>query len=189
MTSKRLVAMGMGVGLLAGTGAALVVNLPGGAGASGLPAFVMQDDGPVTTDDTIAIDDTRPEPGDRLRDLLAPLVEDGTLTEEQLDAIVAEIQAHRPVGPDGEMHRPGRWRGRGGHGGEVLATAAEVIGVSVDDLRTALRDGQTLADVAQANGVDPQAVIDALVAQAEARITTMVNEGPQRFAPGDDADG
>lgn len=186
MTSKRLVAMGLGVGLLAGSGAALVVNLPSGVGALGGPAVVSQEDG-TTTDDAATTDDARPEPGDRLRDLLAPLVDDGTLTEAQVDAIVAQILQHRPERPGrpGGPDRPGGWHR---HRGEGLSTAAEVIGISVEDLVAALREGQTIAEVAQANGVDPQTVIDALVAEAEARITTFVNEGPQRPAT-DEADG
>jgi hypothetical protein len=178
MTSKRFAALGLGLGLLAGTGAALVVNLPGGVGASSRPAVVTQDDG-TTTDDPVTADDARPAPGDRLRDLLAPLVDDGTLTEEQVDAIIDQVQAHRPAGPHGGMPGRGGWRG---HRGERLTTAAEVIGIDVEELRSALRGGQTIAEVAEANGVDPQAVIDALVDEAEARITTMVNEGPHRVA-------
>ena len=39
-----------------------------------------------------------------------------------------------------------------------------------DELRDALRDGTTLAELATQNGVEPQAVIDALVAEATERI-------------------
>ena len=53
----------------------------------------------------------------------------------------------------GPRSAPGsRWRPR-----------PTTIGISEDDLRAALQDGQTLAEVATANGVEPQAVIDALV--------------------------
>lgn len=177
MTHTRLAAIGLGVGLLAGTAAGLVVNVPGGAGASDPAVFVTQD-GDTTTPTTTAPEDLRPEPGDRLRDLLAPLVDDGTLTAEQVDAIVATVRAHRPDGPRGGWHgHHGRPFGRDRFPG--LSTAADVIGIDVDELRSALRDGQTVAEIAQANGVDPQEVIDALVAEAEARITALVNEGPQ----------
>lgn len=186
MTSKRLAAIGLGVGLLAGSGAALVVNLPGGAGASSGPVVVSSDDATATTDTTAP--GSWGEPGDRMRDLLAPLVADGTLTDEQVEAIIDEIQSRRPAGPPDGRHGPGGWRGHRG-AGPVLSTAAEVIGISADDLRAALAEGQTLAEVAQANGVDPQRVIDALVAEAEQRITTMVNEGPQHLVPGDETGG
>ncbi|MGE3621880.1 MAG: hypothetical protein AB7L84_15605 [Acidimicrobiia bacterium] len=61
--------------------------------------------------------------------------------------------------------------------GIALDAAAEALGISEDDLRTALRDGQSLAEVAEANGVDRQAVVDALVAQAEARLDDAVADG------------
>ena len=44
-----------------------------------------------------------------------------------------------------------------------LAVAAKAIGITEADLRTALQSGKTMADVAKANNVDPQKVIDALV--------------------------
>jgi uncharacterized protein YidB (DUF937 family) len=57
----------------------------------------------------------------------------------------------------------------------AIRTAAEAIGIEADELRDALRDGQTIAQVAEANGVDPQDVIDALVARSTERITKVVN--------------
>jgi hypothetical protein len=74
------------------------------------------------------------------------------------------------------------------HGGELdrdlrrhpgrpvaLHTIADTIGISTDDLRGALRDGQTVAQVADANGTHPQDVIDALTTRATQRITKVVN--------------
>jgi prolyl-tRNA editing enzyme YbaK/EbsC (Cys-tRNA(Pro) deacylase) len=57
----------------------------------------------------------------------------------------------------------------------AIRTAAEAIGMDTDELRAALRDGQTIAQVAEAHGVDPQDVIDALVARSTERITKLVN--------------
>jgi prolyl-tRNA editing enzyme YbaK/EbsC (Cys-tRNA(Pro) deacylase) len=57
----------------------------------------------------------------------------------------------------------------------AIRTAAEAIGIDADELRAALRDGQTIAQVADANGVDPQDVIDALVVRSTERITKVVN--------------
>jgi DNA-directed RNA polymerase specialized sigma subunit len=57
----------------------------------------------------------------------------------------------------------------------ALRTVAETIGISTDDLRGALHDGQTIAQVAEANGTDPQDVIDALTTRATQRITKLVN--------------
>jgi ribosomal protein S20 len=74
-------------------------------------------------------------------------------------------------GPPAESDRP-----RGGHGPKLDA-AAQALGLSVDDLRTRLREGNTIAQVAQAQGVDVQTVIDAMVAAANAHIDQEVQEG------------
>jgi transposase-like protein len=54
-----------------------------------------------------------------------------------------------------------------------VAVAAKTIGISPADLRTAVKGGQTVAQVAQAHKVDPQTVITAVVndltAKAQAR--------------------
>jgi uncharacterized protein YidB (DUF937 family) len=68
-----------------------------------------------------------------------------------------------------------------GHRGEVLATAAEALGMSEDDLRSALEDGQSIAQVAEAQGVDVQTVIDALVAQATERLDEIEANLPDRM--------
>ena len=43
-----------------------------------------------------------------------------------------------------------------------------------DSLQTALRDGQSIADIAAANGVDVQGIIDSMVDAANARIDEAV---------------
>ena len=70
--------------------------------------------------------------------------------------------------------------GRGPHGGMHrldLSVAASTIGVSEADLKTALQSGQSIADVANAHGVDPQTVIDALVADAQQHLADDVSSG------------
>jgi ribosomal protein S20 len=74
-------------------------------------------------------------------------------------------------GPPAESGRP-----PGGHGPKLEA-AARALNLSEDDLRAQLRDGETIAQVAQAQGVDVQTVIDAMVAEATARIDQAVQEG------------
>lgn len=130
---------------------------------------------------------------------LAPLIEDGTLSEADALA-VAETLA------DGFGPRPGLRRPLA-HG---LATAAEVLGMEVEDLAARLREGATLAEIAgdQAgaliaalvaeveehlaraveNGRITQEEADERAAEAEERITTFVEEGPPEhprgFGPG-----
>jgi hypothetical protein len=53
--------------------------------------------------------------------------------------------------------------GRGGHYSEAgLAAAAEMLGMTVDDLRAQLRAGESLADLAEEAGVDLQALLDTI---------------------------
>ena len=66
---------------------------------------------------------------------------------------------------------------RGNRGGCNLETAAEAIGIEEADLRAALEDGDTIADVAEANGVSADDVIDALVDAKADRIAEKVEEG------------
>ena len=47
---------------------------------------------------------------------------------------------------------------------ELAAVVADTIGIPVEDLVAALKDGQSIAQVAEANDVERQAVVDALVA-------------------------
>lgn len=78
---------------------------------------------------------------------------------------------------------PRGFRGGPGHGGPGmmrgagLDVAASTIGVTVDELRAALESGQSIADVANAHGVDPQTVIDAMVADAKTHLADEVTEG------------
>ncbi|MFL6205645.1 MAG: hypothetical protein ACJ739_09875 [Acidimicrobiales bacterium] len=71
----------------------------------------------------------------------------------------------------------GRGHGGRGHFGAGLDAAASAIGIESEELRTALRDGSTIAEVAQAHSVDVQTVIDALVADAEKAIDQAVTDG------------
>ena len=71
--------------------------------------------------------------------------------------------------------------GRGRHHGPKLEAAAQAIGISVDELRGALQNGQTVAQVAQAHNVSVDTVVDAMVADAREHITAFVNgERPER---------
>ena len=60
---------------------------------------------------------------------------------------------------------------------DPFARAAELIGMDVEALWEAVDSGQSIADVATANGVEPQTIIDALVAEEEALIAEMVAAG------------
>jgi len=87
-------------------------------------------------------------------------------------------------GPDGDHRGPGKdgdYRGPGGFGhNEAVSDAsvvAKAIGITEADLNTALQNGQTIADVAKANNVDTQKVIDALVQDGLDELAAKVTAG------------
>jgi hypothetical protein len=119
--------------------------------------------------------------------------ERGVDVQAVIDALVAdaterleEIEAALPDRMTDLVNRTGwgeRGPGRPGHHHPgivrhlALDTAAEVLGLTVDELRTELEGGATLAEVAEANDVDVQALIDALVAEATERLDEAVADG------------
>ncbi len=72
-----------------------------------------------------------------------------------------------------------------GAGREVAAAAAEALGISEDELRTAAQEGTSLAQLAEREGVATSAVVDAMVAAAEAHLTEEVTEGELTRAEAD----
>ena len=101
-----------------------------------------------------------------------------------------------PGGPGGPLHPggperpdvPGRVdRGPGGPRLRLIdpELIAATIGIDVDVLAEELRSGATIAEIAEANGVDPQTVIDALVAEYTERVTDWI-AGDQSTPDADD---
>ena len=196
--ARKWIVAGVSAGALAGGVAGFMVTVPGGAGAATTNAVVrVSDTDSATEADTSVMPQHHGRPhlspegrATKLADVLQSLVADGTLTSVQVDAVV-ETLTTRPDHGDGEGGHGGRG-GRGGrHLGDALDTAASVIGVTADELKTALQSGESIAEVATANGVAPQTVIDALVADATAdltqRITALVNGVRPADAPADPA--
>lgn len=102
------------------------------------------------------------------QEALTGLVDDGTITQEQADAVGTALDEARPE------------RGFGHHGfGRHLDldTVAESLGLTEDEVRTALEDDQTIADIAATEGVDVQVVIHAIVAAQQARVDEAVAAG------------
>jgi len=179
----RGLTIGLAAGLLGGTAAGLVFGVPALTSASSPSAVVQQTEDTTPSDSTPSVstpsDETAaPTPGTRLRDALQPLVDDGTITAAQADAVVAQLKESLPE--HGGRIGHGGHRG-GGVFGHVLGEASDVVtgvlGIDADTLRTELQDGKSLADIATENGVDPQAVVDALVAEATTQIDQAVTAG------------
>ena len=103
--------------------------------------------------------------------------ETGRDADEVREHVTTIVNEGRPEGPG---FGPGGPRFHRHFAGPGLDAAAEALGVETEDLVAALRDGKTIADVAEEQGVDVDTVIDAMVDEARERITEFVNEGPQR---------
>ena len=150
MASKRMSGLVLaGVVGLAGVGIGAAI---GPVGASAATATTQ-----AVTDRVTAI-----------KDALAGLVKDGTLTQAQADKVATTV--------DGALPKRGFGR-HGGRSGLDLATAASVIGVTRDELRTALESGKTLAQVAQGKNISQATLVDKLVAAEKTRIAAAVKAG------------
>jgi polyhydroxyalkanoate synthesis regulator phasin len=184
---KRLAGTGLAIGLVAGAGAGLVLELSGSAGAS--PDAVATAASDTTVPDTTPTEATTPDsttedpnmPADapvppdrtqRLQEILQPLVDDGTITQEQADKVIAALEAAKPDHP--KMGGRHILMGPGGFGLDVVATT---LGITTDDVIAALKDGQSLADLAVSKGKTAQDVIDAIVTEATTRINEKVAAG------------
>jgi uncharacterized protein YidB (DUF937 family) len=109
----------------------------------------------------------------------------GTVTDPEAptDTTVPDIGGSAGSQAKGDCDRGGP--GGPGHGGRDLAAAAQALGMTADDLRTALQGGKSLADVAKEKGVDVSKVVDALVAQLKAHLDQEVAEGEHTQAEAD----
>lgn len=96
--------------------------------------------------------------------MLAQLVEDGTITQEQLDAMLA-MQALRALAQD-IFSRD-----------DAQAVIAETLGLTVEDLAAAKDEGTRLSDLAEQQGVDLETVMTAVSDARTAAIEAAVADG------------
>jgi polyhydroxyalkanoate synthesis regulator phasin len=172
---RRGTALGLAAGLLGGGAVGLILTVPGLTSAATDSTSTTEPVTTVVATDTVDATDTAtdtavPDRGARLRDALQSLVDDGTITAAQADAVAEHLAASMPRGGGGGHGRHGGF----GDGGQVVA---EALGIDVDTLRTELRSGKTIAAIAGEQGVDVQLVIDALVAEATEHIDQAVTDG------------
>ncbi|MBL0385091.1 hypothetical protein JJB07_00405 [Tumebacillus sp. ITR2] len=112
-------------------------------------------------------------------------VKDGKLTADQATQMKANSVQHATDQVDGKGGFGGPGGKRGGHGGpggpgfhlENNTDLQTLLKLSADELTTQLKAGKSLADIASAQGVDKQAVIDLLVKQDAAHIDQDVKDG------------
>jgi hypothetical protein len=164
---KQLAAAGLTAGLAVG-------GVSGFVFTSGSTAVGAQDETTTTTAPAAPKAD-RPDRSQHIKDALQPLIDDGTITQAQADKVTDALIAAQPEG------RPGGWDHggpRGGKGGGFgfggLDEAATALGMTADELKSALKDGSSIADIAKDKGVDLAKVIDALVVAAKERVQQQV---------------
>jgi hypothetical protein len=177
--NKKLAIAGLTAGLVAGSGAGLILSQSGFAGASSAPAIVTTVGDSTGTGTGTA--QGRPDPSSRIAEVLQPLVVNGTLTQAQLDTVVQTLVDNMPRGGRGDHGD----RGGRGERGKHLEAAATALGMTADELRAELQAGTTIAQVAADQGVDVQDVIDALVAGAKAHLDEEVASGEHTQAEAD----
>ena len=136
--------------------------------------------------------------GDRYRELLA---EELGITVEELTAAqtaardslideklaageITEEQAERLKAMEiGEGPRPGFWAGFGARGKlhnavvSVFQTAADVVGIEVDGLRERIAGGESLVEIADAQGMDEATLKSELVSTLADKINQAVAAG------------
>ena len=124
-------------------------------------------------DDVVEAEQAAPERGERISEALQVLIDDGTLTEAQRDAVVETLQNARP--DHGEFRE--RRGPRGPRGPRGAGEIVEILGLEGSEMREALRNGSSIAELAEAQGIDSADVVDAIVARAEERLETAVENG------------
>lgn len=102
----------------------------------------------------------------RVKSALDKLVTDGTINQSQEDAV---INALKGVARNGHRRLKALQ--------QVAKVSADTIGISVGDLRTELRSGKSIAQVATEHGVSVDTVKQALITKATERINLAVSNG------------
>jgi len=103
---------------------------------------------------------------DKIVEWLAPLVDDGTIDQGQASAVADTLAEALP-----RPHRPM------GRGLEAVRAAADFLGLTPQEIGEALRDGQTLAEIASDQGKTGEALIDYLVGLTAEHLDELVADG------------
>ncbi len=126
---------------------------------------------------------------ERIRENLQELVDDGMLDAAQADAVAEHLAGELPVRPGGGRgaiaeHVIERREGRGDRirerltvGTERMDEIAAVLGLERDDLVDRVLDGESLAEIAEAEGVATQELVDILIADRLERIDQALADG------------
>lgn len=131
-------------------------------------AFVFSPAGVVAQEDDPATETESSDTGRvTVEDVLADLVSDGVITQDQADAVAEALR-------ENVTHRHGPRGHRGfGFGLDIL----ETLDMTPQELMEALEDGQTIAEIAEASGIDLDSVIDEALTEIESRLDEAVEAG------------
>jgi lambda repressor-like predicted transcriptional regulator len=125
-------------------------------------------------------------------DRMSQMVTSGQMTQEQADAMLAQMKTHLteqinvqglPQGRGGFFGRPGGHEGMGGmmggRGGEnpLVAVAADKLGVTPQELFTELQAGKSIADVAKEKNIALDTIVEAALAARTDRLNKLVADG------------
>ncbi len=102
---------------------------------------------------------------------LAEAVANGTITEDEAAEKLAGIADKIDERVDAEP------RERSGHGGERIQGLADTLGLTVEELQAASAEGQTLAEIAAAQGISEADLVDSLVAGVTEKVDAAVESG------------
>lgn len=120
-----------------------------------------------------------------IKSALSGLVSDRTLTQAQADKVASTLDGQLPLG--GGMGGRGGMGSRSGGMGMTQShdAAAKALGLTSDELYTAVQGGKTLADVAKDQKVSVDSLVKAMVADAEADLAAAVKAGTMTQAQAD----
>ncbi|MCC6222003.1 MAG: hypothetical protein IT201_00745 [Thermoleophilia bacterium] len=173
--SKRMVAGTLAaLAVATGAGAALAATQDDADGTAA--ATAVEGESPVTfladVAERIGIEPDELEAAVQAEALerLDQALADGRITEEQADRIRERIESGElPFGPG---HGPG-----GRHGAPVIQGTADYLGLTPAELLEQLKDGKSLAEVAEANGQTADGLVQALLDGAKTHLDQAVEDG------------
>lgn len=152
----------------------------------------------MDTNDPIPTTDTLPASDGRGRSLRATILAAGAalgMTLAGLGIASAQTEGVTPKAPSAaeapevakarEARQGEKAAHHRGHDFVDLTIAAKAIGITEEELRKELRDGKSIAQVAEAKGVSADTVIDALVGDAKAHLAEHVAAGRMTQAEAD----
>jgi hypothetical protein len=104
---------------------------------------------------------------DKIKDALTGLVKDGTITQAQADKVATTL----------DQKLPERGFRQGLRFGAGLDEVADILGITPAELRTQLRSGKTLAEIAKTKNISQATLVDKLVAAAKSSLAAEVKAG------------